>query len=163
MDGFQIGENIFFKELGLLKVGSKKATSYFFDISLRWDALTEKDKRTCGYVIRNIHKLTFGVPRGWKAMPLEQLPAIVKEFFAKQKQNGESCLAYKGGHLERDLLRELEIPSVNLEDLGCPKADKLFNQLGSKKNCGKHLQRDAYHHCAKVEVEAFAHWLRQQE
>ena len=66
-------------------------------------------------------------------MPLEQLPAIVKEFFVKQKQNGESCLAYKGGHLERDLLRELEIPSVNLEDLGCPKADKLFNQLASKK------------------------------
>ena len=76
MDGFQIGGKFFFKELGLLKVGSKKATSYFFDISLRWDALTAKDKRTCGYVIRNIHKLPFGVPRGWKAMPLEQLPAI---------------------------------------------------------------------------------------
>ena len=136
---------------------------YFFDIGIRWHELTAKDRRTCGYVIRKVHKLPFGVPYGWKALPLEQLPAIVQEFFARQKQNGKSCLAYKGGHLERDLLLELGIPSVNLEDFGCPKAEKLFNQLSSKKTCGKHLERDAYHHCAKVEVEAFAHWLRQQE
>ena len=111
MDGFHIGGKFYCKKLGLLKVGSEKATSYFFDIDLRWNELSEKDKRMCGYVIR---KLPFGVPRGWKAMPLQTLPAIVQEFFTKHKQNGESCLAYKGGHLERDLLTELQIPSVNL-------------------------------------------------
>ena len=137
MDGFQIGGNFYCKELGLVNVGSEKATSYFFDIGIRWHELTAKDRRTCGYVIRKVHKLPFGVPYGWKALPLEQLPAIVQEFFARQKQNGKSCLAYKGGHLERDLLWELRIPSVNLEDFGCPKAEKLFDQLSSKKNMWK--------------------------
>ena len=37
-------------------------------------------------------------------------------------------MAYKGGHLERDLLKELNIPTVNLEDLGCPYLELLSGQ-----------------------------------
>jgi hypothetical protein len=34
MDGFQIGNNFFCKELGVIKVGDSGASSFFFDIGL---------------------------------------------------------------------------------------------------------------------------------
>jgi hypothetical protein len=43
-----------------------------------------------------------------------------------------------------------------LECFNCPKAEKLFDQLIWLETCGNHLESNAYQHCAKVEVEAFA-------
>ena len=36
-------------------------------------------------------------------------------------------VAYKGGHIERDLLSQLDIPCVNVEEYGCPKVDDLVH------------------------------------
>jgi hypothetical protein len=75
--------------------------------------------------------------------------------------DSNSTIAFKGGHYERDLLASLRIPAVNLECFNCPKAEKLFDQLIWLETCGNHLESNAYQHCAKVEVEAFAMWLQQ--
>ena len=73
----------------------------------------------------------------------------------------KSVLAYKGGHYERDLLNRLNIPSVNLEIYGCPKAERLFDELGWIETCGNHIPgRYQYKHCPKVEVEAYNCWLQ---
>lgn len=69
-------------------------------------------------------------------------------------------IAYKG-HFGKDLLKRINIPSVNLEDFGCPKAQKLFDQLVWLETCGNHLENKVYHHCAEIEVEAYAMWLQQ--
>jgi hypothetical protein len=67
-----------------------------------------------------------------------------------------------GGHYERDLLNRLNIPGVNLEACGCPRAEVLFDQLGWLETCGKHLTTvEAYRHCPKLETEAFGYWLNQ--
>jgi hypothetical protein len=55
----------------------------------------------------------------------------------------------------------LGVPSVNLEIYGCPKADKLFDELGWLETCGAHTSRKHYQHCAKVEVEAYGVWLNE--
>ena len=150
------------KELGLLKVGEDTASSFFFDIGVRWSDLSQKDERHCKFLIENIHKLPLGVPRGTKAFPLKSLEGIVVDFYESVKKNKESTLAYKGGNLERALLKRLRIPSVNLESFGCPKAEALFDALVWLETCGNHTELNAYHHCAKVEVEAFGHWLANQ-
>ena len=160
MDGFVVGKKKFYcKELGLLKVGDDTARSYFFDMGIHWSSLSEKDRRSCAYVIRHVHKLPFGVPDGVKAHNLLKLEQIVSEFYYEARRGEGSMIAYKGGHFEKDLLVKLGIPSVNLERLGCPKAGELMKDMIWLETCGKHVVADAYLHCPKVEVEAYAQWM----
>ena len=84
-----------------------------------------------------------------------------RRFYDNVKINDESTIAYKGGHIERDLLKELCIPAVNLEVYGCPKAEFLFDKLIWLETCPNHIATHAYQHCPKVEVEAFAAWLEE--
>ena len=119
-----------------------------------------KDKKTCQYTIRKIHKLPFGVPRGVNAKNLSAREGIVVDAYAGMKHDGRALMAYKGGHYERDLLTKLGIPAVNLENFDCPKAGVLMKQLAWLETCGRHTVPDAYAHCPKVEVEAFEHWLQ---
>ena len=107
--------------------------------------------------------MPFDLPWDTPAIHLSNLEEIVQQCYSVVQVNSNSTIAYKGGHIERDLLRQLGIPSVNLEWFGCPKAEKLFHHLEWKQTCGNHRGLNAYHHCAKVEVEAFAQWRRQQE
>ena len=153
MDGFLISKRFYCKELGLMRVGDTTARSVFFDIGVRWDELSAKDKKTCGYVMRKIHKLPFGVPCGVEASEVSALENIVKSFYCEVKQNESSVLAYKGGQYERDLLASLAVPPVNLENFGCLKAGKLFNDSIWLEMCGNHTVNEAFWHCPKVEVE----------
>ena len=159
MDGFLVNGLFYCKELGALRVGDLYATSHIFDIGLRWNDLSNRTKKQCQYLTRYIHRLPFGVPRGISTKRLDELNDIVLEFYEQNKVNDMSKLAYKGGHLERDLLAQLGVPGVNLEHYGCPKANKLFNQLGWLETCGAHTSWTDYEHCSKVEVEAFGIWL----
>ena len=163
MDGFVINKTFYCKELGVLKVGKDEGDSYLFDIGIRWQDLTSKQQKHCMFLTRSIHKLPFGVSRGTNSIPLSNLNTIVKCFYDSVKLNNLSSIAYKGGHFERDLLQHLQIPSVNLEDFGCPKAEFLFDGLVWLETCGHHLGTHAYQHCPKVEVEAFGKWLREQQ
>ena len=72
-------------------------------------------------------------------------------------------MAYKGGHLEIDLLKELNIPTVNLEDLGCQKCELLTGQHGIDPipDCGHHKR--LARHCTMVECQAFWIFLTKQE
>ena len=159
MDGFVIEKKFFCKELGLLKVGNNMVRSYFFDLGIRWSDLSEKDKRSSLYLIRHIHKLPFGVPDGVRAYNLSALNGIIIKFYYEARRSRDSVIAYKGGNFEKDVLARLGIPSVNLERFGCPKAEELMTDLIWLETCGKHVVKDAYLHCPKVEVEAYAQWM----
>ena len=113
------------------------------------------------FLTRKIHKLPFKT-LGKDTYQIETLEQIVKDFYINVKNNEQSTIAYKGGHFERDLLNKLDIPSINLEQFGCPKADKLFDQLIWLETCGNHIGEHSYQHCPKVEVEAFGKWLKKE-
>ena len=129
MDGYEIQNKFLSNEMGLLKVGDTEAKSFFFDINLRWGDLTHKDRKTCSYIQNRIHKLPLGVPRGIKAFQISELEAIVENFYIETRKNPDSTIVYKGGHYEKDLLAKLNIPSINLEYFGCPKAGELLINL----------------------------------
>ena len=160
MDGFTINKKFYCKELGIIRVGDVAAQSYFFDFGIRWCDLTEKDRKSCAFVMKHIHKLPFGVPRGITARNVSALGSTVTSVYCEIKRDESSLLAYKGGHYERDLLASLGIPSINLENFGCPKAGELIDELIWLELCRNHTVNEAYLHCPKVEVEAFEHWLQ---
>ena len=159
MDGFTISRKFYCKELGVIKIKNNEAASYNFNLGINWCDLNGKDKEHCNFVSQKIHKLPFNDPKG---IPLGKLENIVCEFYQSAKYETWSTIGYKGGHFERDLLQKLNIPYVNLEDFGCPKAEHLFNRLVWLETCGKHFGEDPYLHCPKVEVEAFAHWFKEK-
>ena len=140
MDGFQINKKFYCKELGMLRVGEDEASSFFFNIGLRWDSLSEQDRRTCRYVQKRIHRLPFGVPKGFQAYSITSLGTIVTDFYRRVQKSALSTIAYKGGHYEKDLLGNLGIPAVNLESFGCPKAEHLFDALVWLETCGHHTE-----------------------
>jgi hypothetical protein len=98
------------------------------------------------------------VPAGIDAIPLSALKETIRKLYDNTRKN--SLIVYKGGSYEKNLLAD--IPSVNLECFGCPKAQKLFDQMIWLETCGKHLTVYAYQHCPKVEVEACGLWLEEQ-
>ena len=70
-------------------------------------------------------------------------------------------VGYNGGHVEKDLLMKLNIPSLNLETLGCPKCDVLREKIPSHTllpSCGFN-QDDTIHHCPVTECHAFWNWM----
>ena len=163
MDGFHIQKKFHCKELGILPIGATYASSYLFDIGVPWYALSTKDQRTCRYLTNNIHHLSFTEPSSTSTINLAYLPTIIETFYHKHRKHSLSTLAYKGGQMEKEILQKLNIPSINLENFGCPKAEKLFVNLGWLETCGHHLRHDEnYKHCAKVETEAFGMWLEQK-
>ena len=161
MDGFTVTRKFYCRELGMIKVDEDVAKSYLFDIGIRWVDLSPKDRKSCMFVEKHIHKLPFVASRG--SFPLGDLNGIVKTFYNNIKQNENSTIGYKGGHFEQDLLKQLKIPAINLEDFGCPKAEFLFSKLAWLETCGQHVGTHAYLHCPKVEVEAFAAWFKEEK
>ena len=120
MDGFIIRKTFYCKELGMMRIGEAVGRMFFFNIGICWSDLTPKDRKTCKYVMWNIHKLPFGVPRGVKASEICELDSIVTSLYREVKRDTRSVIGYKGRHVERDSLRRLGIPCVNLQQFGCP-------------------------------------------
>ena len=68
-----------------------------------------------------------------------------------------NLIGYKGGHVERGFLKKLAIPSVDLEEFGCPKFEHLMaSGFDPVEGCGFHVRPS---HCAMVECEVLFSWL----
>jgi hypothetical protein len=63
--------------------GYFEALSFFFYIGLLWNELKQKDRSTCNFIQKKIHKLPFGVLRGTKAFQISDLQAIVAQMVGK--------------------------------------------------------------------------------
>ena len=126
-----------------------------------FEALREKDKVTAKCVTKHIHGLTFNVGDHEHPKPQECLYQDVYELYNTFKTLQQDLVGYKGGHFEKDVLNELNIPCINLEEWGCPKFDKLMKRgFPRVVNCGHHIHN--WTHCATVECEAFWTWLMSQ-
>lgn len=159
MDGFTVTKKFYCRELGAIELGKDTADSQHFDMGICWQDLSVKDMKQCNFLTDKIHKLPFNNPCGTNTLPIGELKSVVQNFYQDIKRNDQSCIAYKGGHYERDLLKELAIPSVNLEKFGCPKASVLFDNMIWLETCGQHFGERAYEHCPRAEVLAFAQWF----
>ena len=65
----------------------------------------------------------------------------VKALYENSRTSELDVVAFKGGHVERDLLTRLPIPFIDLEEYGCPKIEKLVVHKGldaDQIGCGKH-------------------------
>lgn len=90
---------------------------------------------------------------------INDLDDHVVRFYDAVKTKRKDVLGYKGGHVEKDILEDLDIPSVNIEDMGCPRFDDLRCERFNRLACQYHRNQSL--HCPKAEVAAFKEWLEE--
>ena len=108
------------------------------------------------YQVKYIHGLPQVHTRRTKDFLLygEALKILRDEFLARA-----DLVAYKGGIIERDLLKLLGTKGINLEILGCDKYSNLITKYGiSHVRCHYHNAGD--YHCSRHEVQIFALFLQ---
>ena len=133
-----------------------------FFIPIPYKALDDKDRGTFHFVCNKINGLSYQPTQAEHAYHPMLLKSLVKKLYQKYKTNTRTVVGYKGGHMEKDLLQKLNIPSLNLETLGCPKYNVLKTRFPSESllpSCGFHKD-DKLHHCPMTECHAFWKWYQ---
>jgi len=151
MDGFRIKNEFRCKELGMLVLEEDPAIwsnlFYSADVIL---SMTAQDWRQHDFILKkNIYDIPI-TQRDSFSIKMEKVPEVVRDLYP-----GFGTVAYKGGHIEKDLLKTMGIPSLNIESLGCPKADVLAPMFPEARQCGLHNKG----HCPRQEVILFAKWI----
>ena len=153
LEGFILSSGFIARELGWCTIQGENDSQHFYS-RVRYKDLNYKDRRTVNFVYKHIHGLRFEASFKEAALPQRDLEAVIRALYRG------GLVAYKGGHLEKDLLDKMGLPSINLEELGCPKADSLWNQYNGT-SCGHH-KTDLFKmvHCPKEETFLFFQWLQ---
>ena len=109
LEGFFVDKTFRTRELGYY-TWREEFGRYAFYMKTAWDHLCPRDRKTVCYVKYNVHGLTYQPRREEQAFEYYQLDGIVKKLYESCKTNTKTVLAYKGGHVEKDLLNKLNIP-----------------------------------------------------
>ena len=156
LDGFFVEGQFIVRELGWCDADAKRMGVIHYTHDKTWQHLSVKDRRTVNFVSRHITGLPWiPGPREKDCHSQDQLKEDIVQVWYKCKTQEACRVAFKGGHLERDLCDELRLPTLNLEDLGCPKYEHLtdFDTF----HCGCHRGKDI--HCAMAECYKFMCWF----
>ena len=160
LEGFFLNKTFHVRELGYYTWNEEHGRHAFF-IPIPYKALNDKDRRTVHFVSQHIHGLSYQpTPDEPHQDPLVigQLVKDIHDMYVKCSEGQRTIVGYKGGHVEKDLLQKLNIPSLNLETLGCPKYDALKTH-SLLPSCGFHKD-DRVHHCPVTECHAFWKWYQ---
>ena len=132
LEGFFINKTFQVRELGYY-TWNKENGRHAFSIPIPYKELSDKDKRTVNFVIKKIHGLSYHFLKAEGFQPREVLEDLIQNIYSRYKEGQRTVVGYKGGHVEKDLLKKLNIPSIDLETLGCPKYDKLRHIISSER------------------------------
>ena len=119
--------------------------------------LTIAERKHVKDLARRLHGLSYQ-PHDDEAVavcPLHFLRKLYREFATEHRR----CVAFKGGHIEKDLLLHLHVSYLDLESIGCPRYDDLRCQETPQETCGWYDNADL-HHCAMAEFVTFFEWYK---
>ena len=164
LEGFFINKTFHVRELGYY-TWNEEHGRHAFRIPVPRQDLAQKDKQTVNFVIRKIHGLSYQPSQAEHPQHPRVVPRMVQDLYGDYSTLDRTVVGYKGGHVEKDLLNKLNIPSLNLETMGCPKYDVLRNDdlkfVNLLPSCGFHKD-DTRHHCPVTECHAFYLWYKSE-
>ena len=159
MEGFFLPK-FHVRELGYATYLGGAGSKHYW-MPMKYTDLVPAQQRQANFVTRRIHGLPFTPTHFEDAQPQEQLVQDVTDLYQMYMTADKPTIAYKGGHIEKDLLSELELgPFVDLEDFGCPKVvDLIHGGFGQEVwDCGLH-QGNGAAHCAMAECQILREWV----
>ncbi|KAL9978946.1 hypothetical protein ACROYT_G016530 [Oculina patagonica] len=131
LEGFFVENTFRCRELGYFTWQEDFGRHAFF-MKTSWNDLHFKDRKTVSYVKYNVHGLTYQPRREEHGHEYYLLEDVMCDLYNNVKTKDRTVVAYKGGHVEQDLLVKLNIPHVNLEHYGCIRNSslRLFTDRG---------------------------------
>ena len=159
LEGFSLQKKFQVREMGYYSWNEHFGRHAFFQpVALK--ALSHKDKKTVNFAKHNIHGLTYQPRYQERAYEHNEVDIVLLRLYNQFKTEERTVVAYKGGHVEKDLLNKLNIPCLDLETWGCPKYEQLKQTIVEPlASCGFHLN-DNIHHCPMAECHAFWLWFQ---
>jgi hypothetical protein len=129
----------------------------------------EKLERPSNFFAKQyIHGLTLRPRYREENIPYEEYKAFIQSTYNKMKTNSHYILAYKGKQIEKKVLEELKIPSLDLEEEEekCPNVEILVNMYGKDtlvETCGHHtnIKSDRIVYCPLYEVKLLLRWIKE--
>ena len=114
----------------------------------RWKTLRQMDRLTAQYVFHLIHGLLFKDDSHENARHLENLKRYVSDLTVPTSQDDRTLpTGLKGGHKEKDLLRQLDLTAIKLNIMDV----RNWNTISLIEDCGHHRFKT---HCAMVASHA---------
>ena len=156
IDGYRLSSGQFIvRELGWCTIQGENDSQHFYS-PLRYCDLSCKDRRTVNCVYRHVHGLRFEAAYKEAALLQREVESVIRALYK------DGLIAYKGGHIEKDVLEKMGLPCVDLEVFGCPKADSLWSShFDPGTSCGHHkIETMKFIHCPKQETFLFFNWLK---
>ena len=134
LEGYFVRKQFYARELGWCDWEGRFGVLHYQQ-PYRWKTLNSVDRHTAIYVYHRIHGLPFEDPPEENARPLDNLKGDVLELYEQSRTPERFLVAYKGGHVEKNLLRELDLPppTWNMPDVPNLSAwrSTLFKTVGS--------------------------------
>lgn len=151
-----------YKELAIIDCTSGDVFRTSFRLNLRFCDLSFDDSKSVAYVTNYIHGIPF--ENFDSEIWMQDDVSHVISAHLKNDHDQPILVGYKGGTIERNILRKLGFESYNLELINCPKYNDLIkdNRFNSYRNvnCNIHLSGKIKKlHCAAEEVQVFNNWL----
>ena len=126
-------------------------------ILCRIPVLNDCDRRTVAYIRHHVTGLPFYPGPKERSLGVHSQDRVKEDIVAiwqKCQTSQAFAVAYKAGHVEKDLLEQLRLPSINLETWGCPKYELC---TPPPFDCGCHF--NSRFHCSMSECYAFMTWF----
>ena len=121
--GFFVQKKFQVREIGYYSWNYYFGRHAFFQPTALND-LSHKDKKTVTFAKHKIHGLTYQPFYRKRAYEQDQADIVLLRLYNQYKTFERTVVAYKGDHIEKDLLNKLNIPCLDFETLGCPKYDQ---------------------------------------
>ena len=109
-----------------------------------------------------IYGLSYQPSQTEHAQNLRIVGTLIKDLYQDYSIAERTLVVYKRGNAEKDVLTQLNIPSLNLETVGCHKYCELKYETPLQlllPSCGFHAD-DSMHHCPVTKCSAFWHWYK---
>ena len=149
------------KELSIIYVYDEPIFNYKFKLPVRFQELSQKDRKSAIFCTNYIHGLRF--ENSSTDLKYTECISILRDTQDHIEWNGFSHIAYKGGIIEQNLLGKLGIHSINMETYNCPKFTTLLCEYGTPTvqcNAHRYAKPGTIVHCPNVEVYLFKKWLK---
>ena len=152
---FHFGWSLPLSRIGVLQLARRFGSHGISTLEILQTFVSER--KNVHYLTRVIHGLAHQPQDGEVVgvCPLHFVRKLYREFATEHQRR----VAFKGGHIERDLLVHLNLPYLDLESLGCPCYDFLRHHAETTETCGWHAI-PSQHHCAIAECVTFFEWYR---
>ena len=161
---FSHGEYAGIRELGMATLTLDRVENFQVAVEdLPFDDIDSR--RTFRYQRYHIHGLLYNPLMPEHSIQEIDVPSKIFDFYTDVKRGDDSSVvAYKGGTVEREILRDLDIPSVNLEEMfdDCPTMGYLrrAHPIVNLYDCANHVCYDlGYLRCTTVRAAFYANWL----